>query len=326
VPRPLDIRAAVLVLLGLGARQAHAAPGRLVVGTADPALVSALSVAVSSRGLTIVELTEPLASAEDVLSARRELAAHEAVAIVWLCDDRGAHALCFCDRAGRMVVRHVSVTAPLAPPDAAALALSVKILLWGTSSAPPAPAPPPPPVVPVPVPAPVPTTPGLPPATTEVAVEPIAPELAVELAVGARLQPVAAQHAGLRLGLRSVFAPAIFDHRLGVGAGLAAGPALAVGASKLNDLAVSGLARGRQRLRSSWLELDVGPSIHFLSDDVGLVARTTALSFDTSLGFAVPVGRGFIGARAGGFVWLTSSSSLPRWSGDVALTLGFALL
>ncbi|MDB4982120.1 MAG: hypothetical protein JWM82_2872, partial [Myxococcales bacterium] len=136
------------------ARPAHAAADRLVVGTADPALVSALSVAVSSRGLTIVELPEPLASVDDVPAARREIAAHEAVALVWLCDDRGAPALCFCDRDGRLVVRHVSVTPPLAPSDAAALALSVKILLWGTSSAPPAPAPAPPPPPSPPVPAP----------------------------------------------------------------------------------------------------------------------------------------------------------------------------
>ncbi len=325
MPRLFAIRAAVLAVAFSFACPAHGAPDRfhrLVVGTADPALVSALSVAVSSRGLTIVEPTEPLTSAEDVAAAHREIASQEAVAIVWLCDDHGAHALCFCDRGGRMVIRHVSVTPPLAPSDAAALALSVKILLWGMLPAPlaPAPAPVPPPPPPAPVP------PGLPPATTEVAVEPIAPEVAVELAVGARLQPVAAQHAGLRLGLRSVFAPSVFDHRLGVGAGLGAGPALAVGASKINDLALSVFARGRQRLLSSWLELDIGSSIHFLSDDVGLVARMTDLSFDTALGFVVPVGRGFIGARAGGLAWLTTASSLPRWGGEVSLTLGFALL
>jgi hypothetical protein len=328
VPRPADIRAKTILVglvvlvglaLALGARPARATSDRLVVGTADPALVSALSVAVSSRGLTIVELPDPLHRADDVLAGRREIAAHDAVAIVWLCDDSGAHALCFCDRAGRFVVRHVSVTSPLAPPDAAALALTVKILLWGTSSPPPAPAPPADAAAPGPAP------PAVPRATTEVAVERVAPTLAVELAVGARLQPVAAQHAGPRFGLRSVFAPSALDHRLGVGAGLAAGPALAEGATNVSDLALSVFARGRERMRATWLELDAGPSLHLLSRSGAASARSTDLSLDAFFGVLVPVGRVSLGVRAGGFYGLTSSA-LARWNGEVALTLGFALL
>jgi hypothetical protein len=48
--------------LALGARPARTDVGRLLVATSDPALVSALSVAVSSRGLSVVELTELPAS------------------------------------------------------------------------------------------------------------------------------------------------------------------------------------------------------------------------------------------------------------------------
>jgi hypothetical protein len=138
VPRPGLF---LLALALAAARPARAASDTLILGTHDPALASALSVAVSPRGLSIVELEEPFRAAAEVEAARREIAARDAVAAVWLCDDAaGAHALCFCARDGRFVVRPVSVASPLAPPDAAALALSVKVLLGPASTpAPPAP-------------------------------------------------------------------------------------------------------------------------------------------------------------------------------------------
>jgi hypothetical protein len=136
------------VLVGLAlawARPVRGASDSLILGTHDPALASALSVAVSPRGLSVVELDEPFRLVDDVGSARRELVARDAVAAVWLCDDvTGKHGLCFCARDGRFVVRPVSVASPLAPPDAAALALSVKLLL-GPPAAPPQTAPPQPP-------------------------------------------------------------------------------------------------------------------------------------------------------------------------------------
>lgn len=132
-----------LVALGL-ARPARAASDTLILGTHDPALASAISVAVSPRGLSVMELEQPFRGTADVEPARREIGARDAVAAVWLCDDAaGAHGFCFLSRDGRFVVRPVSVASPLAPPDAAALALSVKMLL-GPPSAPTPAAPPPP--------------------------------------------------------------------------------------------------------------------------------------------------------------------------------------
>jgi hypothetical protein len=148
VPRSTDIprrqaRAgrAALRLLALGAAllfapAARAGSDRLILATHDAALASALSVAVSPRGLSVMELEAPLTRVTDAAAARRHVEGLDAVAVVWLCDDdAGAHGLCFCARDGQLTVRPISVTSPLAPPDAAALALSVKVLLGPASPA-----------------------------------------------------------------------------------------------------------------------------------------------------------------------------------------------
>jgi hypothetical protein len=327
-------RTLFLLSLGwaFGPRGAHADSGRLVVGTHDPTLVSALSVAVSPRGLSVVELPEPLGRVTDIVAARREVTVHDAVAVVWLCDDEaGAHALCFCDRDGRLVVKPVSVASPLAPPDAAALALSVKVLLGAT----------PPGRGPLPLAARADVPPAHPMPVTEVKPPPGLPALAVEITGGARIQSPAAQHLGLRVGLKGLFAPGRLDRNLGVGVGLTTGPALAAGGPPppapgtrrtVDDLALSVVARGRLRLRALWLELDLGPSAHFLSVDAGPAAsRRTDLSFDALLGVVLPAGRYFAGLRAGGFAMLTSAPgpagpsaplALPRWNADAILTIG----
>jgi hypothetical protein len=324
---------ALTLTVALAARGARAESGRLAVGTHDPTLVAALSVAVSPRGMSVVELPEPLGHVADVVAARREISVPDVVAVVWLCDDEGgAHALCFCDHEGRLVVKPVSVTAPLAPPDAAALALSVKVLLGpapgARASAPAAPrAPGPPPADPAPA--------------AEVAARPGPPPVVVELTAGARLASPARQQVGWRLGLKGIFAPETFGRRLGVGVGVTTGPALVAGGPaptppavrrRLDDLALQMLARGRMGLPALWLELDLGPSVHFLSVDAGpAAARRADLSLDALLGLVVPVGRYFVGVRAGGFLMLTSSSSaagaapavaLPRWNGEAALAFG----
>jgi hypothetical protein len=214
----------------------------------------------------------------------------------------------------------VSVASPLAPPDAAALAISVKVLLWGTS-------PPPPPVTPPPpAPAPPPSAPAptLPPASIELTREPLAPTFTVELAVGARLEPVATQHAALRFGARAAWAPALAERRLAFGAGVEAGPSLALGASHVDDVVADVFVRGRQRVGDSWLELGVGPALHFVAVETGPASDATALALASRLGFVVPLGRTFVGARAGATRLLTSSP-LPRWSGDLALVAGVAL-
>ncbi|HVZ75017.1 MAG TPA: hypothetical protein VHJ20_21695 [Polyangia bacterium] len=309
----------IALVAALAAPPVQAAADRLVVGTPDAALVAALSVAFSSRGLTIVELPDALLHASDVGTARQELASHDGLALVWLCDDdAGAHALCFLAHDGRFVARPVTATSPVAPPDAAALALTVKILLWGAAPAhvEPAPAPsvPAAPVAPAP--------PSEPPPTLEVTRELIAPTVAIELTAGTQFQAVSSQPAALRLGGRAVFAPAAFsaDRWLAVGAGVEAGPTIALGGAHVEDVALEVIGRGRERAGSTWLEVDLAPTLHVV--DGG--GRATALGFDARLGWVVPLGRIFVGARADGAHILTSTV-LPRWSATLALIGGIAL-
>jgi hypothetical protein len=148
---------------------AHAADGtsnRIILGTRDGALASALAVAVSPRGLSVMELSEPLAGVHAADAARREVLAHDGVAVVWLCDDdAGAHGLCFVGRDGHLVRKSIAMTPPLEPPDAAALALSVKLML-GPAAAPAPPAPAAPAAAPVTREAPAPPAASLPRSST----------------------------------------------------------------------------------------------------------------------------------------------------------------
>jgi hypothetical protein len=258
---------------------------------------------------------------------------------VWLCDDdAGAHALCFCDRTGRFVARPVSVTPPLAPADAAALALSVKLLLWGVRPAPMPSSPPPPPVV-VPRPAsqgPLPAVvAGLPPQTPPRAGT---PALAVELAGGARAPSSGAARAGLRLGARAAYSPRALAGVWAFGAAVTAGPALTVtrgsasaAARTVNDTAAALFARGRRPLGVAALELDVGPSLHVVSTDAGAPnARHADLALDALVGVVVRWRRAFVGARVGGFVVVTSPSQtgatappdVARWNVEGTVCLG----
>jgi hypothetical protein len=321
--RALALSAVLLTAVG-----ARAGSDRLVLGTHDAALASALSVAVSPRGLSVVELPEPLGRVADVEIARREVAVPGTVAVVWLCDDdAAAHELCFYGADGRLVVRPVSVTSPLSPPDAAALALSVKMMLG---------APPPPATTERPAPTPEPAAPPPPPA---VPAPPSLPALTLEVDAGAH-RPVAWTNVGLRVGLRGIFAPEALGRALGAGLGLAAGPALSnpLGAD-LSDVTIQVIGRGRVPVHRAWLELDLGPSIHFLSAGAGpSEARRTDFALDALAGVVIPLGRILLGARAGGFYNLTTEPCclagasgattpvvLPPWNVEALLTLGFAL-
>jgi hypothetical protein len=327
VLRPADIGASiasflVASLLVLSAAVARADSERLIFGTHDAALASALSVAVSPRGLSVVELPEPLGNVADVPEARRLIAVPGTVAVVWLCDDdAGAHALCFCDRDGRLSVKPISVASPLSPPDAAAVALSVKMLL-GAPVPPPAPAPPPPPA---------PSRPPAPISTPRAAL----PAFVVGVMLGARVQSTAEPHASARFGLEGVFAPAAFERVLALGVALGTGTALAAGGPApgtaarpmLSDLTLGLTARGRVRLQAPWLELALGPSAHVLSG--AGAPQQTELSLDAQVSANLPIGPTLVGARVGGFAMLTSPTAsdtqLPRWNGEALLTFGLVL-
>jgi hypothetical protein len=337
---PRRARAWLVTTLVLVAAGARAESERLVLGTHDAALAAALSVAVSPRGLSVVELAEPLGGPADP-TARRELRVPGTVAVVWLCEDGPAHALCFSPADGHVVVKPISVTSPLTPPDAAAIALSVKMLLG-------APAPPAPARAPVAepagepaaraptaaAPAPAPAAPAAPAQSAA----PARPALVLEVGVGARVQSPAAGHVGLRVGVRGVLAPEIVGRALGAGVGLDTGPALAASAPAgrtIDDSAVELFARGRLALAPPvWLELDAGPSLHLLSVAAGPSASSRVeIALDGRLGVVVPAGRALLGVRAGGFYVATSPATsgatlpvaLPRWNGEAMLTVGLAV-
>ena len=103
----------------------------------------------------------------------------------------------------------------------------------------------------------------------------------------------------------------------------------------MNDAAIELCARGRLPIAPLWLELELGPSVHVLSVDAGPPApRRADLALDALGGAVVPFGSTLVGLRAGGFYVLTSPSAapsgvapaaLPRWNGEVMLTVGLAL-
>ncbi|HVU53036.1 MAG TPA: hypothetical protein VHL80_20275, partial [Polyangia bacterium] len=163
------------------------------------------------------------------------------------------------------------------------------------------------------------------------------PRVALEVGVGARVQSPAAQHVGLRVAVRGIFTPALFGRSLGAGVALDGGPALAASAPAgrtLDDSAVEIFARGRLALAPAWLELDAGPSLHFVSVAAGAGGSSRVeVGLDARAGVMVPVGRTLLGVRAGGFYVATSPAAtaaappvaLPRWNGEALLTVGFAL-
>lgn len=164
---------------------------------------------------------------------------------------------------------------------------------------------------------------------------PALPAVAVEIDAGAQ-RLWRAPDAGLRVGLRGVFAPELFGRVLGVGLGLASGPALATPYGiTVSDSSIQVFARARVPVRGPWLEFDAGPSIHFLSAGEGPTAlRQTDVALDALAGVVVPCGRLLLGARIGGFYDFTSprvntlteaAPIMVVWVGEAMLTVGFGL-
>jgi hypothetical protein len=134
-----------------------------------------------------------------------------------------------------------------------------------------------------------------------------------------------------------VLTPERLGHALGAGVGLDGGPALSASTPQgrtINDSALELFARGRVALVPAWLELDAGPSFHFVSVAAGPGAPSRVdLALDARAGVMVPVGRTLLGVRAGGFYVVTSPgaagatppAALPRWNGEALLTVGFAV-
>ncbi len=117
----------------------------MLVATRDPALLSALDAAFSPRGVRVAMADRPLRAASDDLGAGTRGAD-----LVWLCDltpapaaapspssgAAPATALCVRPHQGTVIIRRIAVATPLSPEDAAALALSVQVALMPDAAPP----------------------------------------------------------------------------------------------------------------------------------------------------------------------------------------------
>jgi hypothetical protein len=311
----------------------------MVVATQDPALLSALSAAFSPRGVRVVEAKQPFRRPTDALAAAGDTADAD---VVWLCegDPKIGPALCVRPRHGEVMIRHISMTTPLTPEDAAALALSVQVALMPPIRAA-ARATPAAQIARAPAAAPALRAPGR--------------RLALELDGGVRNLPAGS---ALRAGVAAAYTPAALGYHLGLGVGAAAGPTsftpqpqgratgpalqppgLGTGSAspsgRMNDLTLRLFARGQVRLAPIWLQLDLGPAIHFMSGAAGdgttesPADRRLHLSADGYIGAMIPFGRFFAGARAGGSYLLSgrgadTSPTGATWSREALLALGAA--
>jgi hypothetical protein len=304
--------------VALAFTETSASPPRLVLATPDPELDSALRTAFSPRGMEVVlEAERPLRQATD-------LPAPEGTAdpVVWLCGDAdGADWLCVHQGGHTRMIRRVAMARPLSPADAAALALSVDVALR----------------YPEPAAAPTVAAPAL---AAPAPPRPDAFALTLEVTAGMRSTPIVR---GVRYGLDVVYAPWWLDRRVGLGAGLLAGPPgpvdwdhggglrppIGVSASR-DDLTFKLFVRTRLPLRTASLYLDAGPALHRVSFDDPVTAvreRTLELSADAALGVVMPLGQFFVGARLGTSYLVTRGSAQlgsddRRWGTEAVLNGG----
>jgi hypothetical protein len=329
---------AVLLLPTTAGARTESPP--IVLATHDPALLSALSAAFLPRGVAVVQTERPFHRATDDVGAK----AGEAN-VVWLCETEEAAgrdprrpretttALCVRPRRGQVIVRRLSMSTPLSAEDAAALALSVEVVLMPGGADDRRAAPPPTPA------AQIERAPTLPPAR---ALPPAGHALTVEVGAGARNAP---SGSALRASLAAVYAPGLLGHHLGLGLATVAGPAYggptppargpgpAPGAGSASDITLRLFARGQLRLAPVWIQLDLGPALHIVtrnSDDSApdpITERRLHLSTDAFIGAVIPFGRFYAGARAG-LSYLVSgrladtNPAGATWSGEGLLTFG----
>jgi hypothetical protein len=206
---------------------------KVVVVDADPRVLAAIDVALSPWSLSVALAPGPLPE-EDLDSAStqaRAIAAEQgAGAVVWIGKprvvDETASLWVYDAQTRQLVVRPLTVAAPLNEARAAAIALSVKTILRSSPLAEPE--------VPVPAPAAVPPAPraappapvAREPAPTPVSETPTAWRL--EAIVGGRTPTGTANPVEPRAALGLSFWPRAFGSHLGIGAVLEAGPGVPV--------------------------------------------------------------------------------------------------
>jgi hypothetical protein len=291
----------LLPFAAFATRTASADPvGRVAVGTRDEALREALSVAFFAKGFEIVETRDALLEREaldEVRSSAREI---DAAAVIWLCKPTsGERSFCLYNRKDDALIRRPLATEPpLSPAQAASVALTVKAFLMSGPQA----AATEEQRLDAEIPALV-TAPRPPPSD--------APFLTVEAQGGGRYWPVGVEDLGARVSVAAAYFPRKFERRLGAGLALQAGPDVSgvldrmnVASSHVGDLALEAFGRARTKLSRVWLEVDLGPAIHFLTVDGGLHESRTGWSLDGDVRLIVPLGSFFGGVRAGAFVML----------------------
>jgi hypothetical protein len=345
----MNRRAIVTLIVGAAtlppaiAPTAHAAePRQLVVGTPDPALVAALAAFFAPRGIDVVPSPWPLRKPADAATVDGAVSrVRKTTDVVWLCDPgSGQRALCVRPQGQSVIVRRLALPAPIAgaaltPPDAAAVALSVQVVLLREDAADA-------------------------PATVVAQLDDVAapkkkaptdvrqpPALTVELTAGAQ---AATTGDGFRGGFNAAYAPPFLQRHLGLGAGLSLGPSNESSppessragppppAATQSDLTVRLFARGQVDVWRLRLQLDLGPTGHVVTSQLPTPPPTSALTrrsldyaVDAVIGAVVPFDRFFAGARAGLSYSLTKPDTLSRmdssrWGALAVAVLGVGFL
>ncbi|HEV3191846.1 MAG TPA: hypothetical protein VGY54_15150 [Polyangiaceae bacterium] len=262
---------------------------KVVVVDADSRVLTAIDVALSPWSLSVGPMPGPLPEGNlDAASARaRAIAAEQgAGAVVWIAKARGPDetgSLWVYDAQTRqLVVRPLTVAAPLNDAGAAAIALSVKTILRSS------------PLVEVDVPAPAvvlppPTVPPVPVAPEQPAPPPVHETPSVwrlEAIVGARTPTGTETPAEPRAALGLSAWPLAFGGHFGLGAILQAGPGVPLDSAgsgryqyhgQFREASFEASAHARAKA-GRWLafECQVGPALLLTSLDMDVFGTTTS--------------------------------------------------
>jgi hypothetical protein len=233
---------------------------RVLTIDADAHLEQALELAMTSWHVEVVPSNEPAPGRDlddAIRTAHRVARAAPARAVVWMARDPGRETWSlgiYDDRAHQIAFRPLPSPPPFDEATAAAIALTVKTLLYGTFEAPP------------------------PRRPTEDETTPQAPPpsavsrhhtVRIHTLGGVRVPTNASDPVAARFGAEIAWFPPWFDHELGLAIGTDAGPSVLVQrgeafAGTFTDTVATLGLRWRVPLRP-WLSLEIGagPGLHF---------------------------------------------------------------
>lgn len=253
----------MLLVAALAAKEASAAEengGRVVAIDPDPHLEQATRVALTSWHVEVVSAQGPAPGRDlddAIRTAHRIARASQARAVVWLSPDpatKGFSLWVYDDRAHAIAVRPLPSAPPYDDATSAAIALTVKTLLFSAFEKPPR-------EPGLPEPEPKPTTPPPPPHAVHT--------VRIDTLGGFRIPTNASDVLAARFGAEVTYFPSFFHQMLGLALATDAGPSVLVEHDPLfsgtfTDTVASASLRFRLPLRS-WLalELGLGGGLHF---------------------------------------------------------------